>query len=102
MSSFWPSVTISRGRRLNPPQVVTVSRLRSYEKTRGSRDGRRHTGRRSEDVADERFGAGLADRALQTLSELDLRRPAEDLARQRDVWLADLGVVGGQRLVHDL
>src|SRR3954451_15041670 len=46
--------------------------------------------------------AGLLERAAQALAQLDLRLPPEDLARQRDVGLADLGVVHGGRLVHDL
>src|SRR5215218_3634695 len=43
-----------------------------------------------------------AQRALEAVIELDLRLPAEDLARAGDVGLALLGVVLGQRLVHDL
>ena len=42
------------------------------------------------------------DGLAQAVLEGDLRRPAEDLRRARDVRLAHLGVVDGQRLVHDL
>src|SRR6185312_13209994 len=40
--------------------------------------------------------------AAQPLVQLDLRLPAEDLARTRDVRLAHLRVVDRQRLVEDL
>src|SRR4051795_8447856 len=52
--------------------------------------------------ADECFGAGLLDGALQPLAQVDLRAPPQQLARQADVGLADLRVVGGQRLIDDL
>src|SRR4051794_40485570 len=52
--------------------------------------------------ADERFGAGLLDGAPQPLAQVDLRRPPQQLAREADVGLADLRIVGGQRLVDDL
>ena len=48
--------------------------------------------------ADQGVGAGLLDRPLEALAQLDLRLPAEQLARERDVGLADLRVVGRQRL----
>src|SRR5918995_6940336 len=40
--------------------------------------------------------------ASQALLEIDLGGPAEDLLRTRDVWLADLRIVHGQRLEDDL
>jgi hypothetical protein len=53
-------------------------------------------------VADEHRGARLLDRALKTLAQRHLRRPAEQLLSQRDVRPALLGIVDRQRLVHDL
>src|SRR5690242_16821497 len=38
----------------------------------------------------------------EPLLQLDLRLPAENLLRPRDVRLADLGIVDRQRLVDDL
>src|SRR5215217_5424051 len=52
--------------------------------------------------ADQARGAHGLDRALESLPEFDLGLPAEHLAGERDVRLADLRVVGGQGLVHDL
>ena len=51
---------------------------------------------------DEQLDAGLLDRALQAVAQRHLGRPAEQLARERDVGPALLGVVDGQRLVDDL
>src|SRR5690349_13042589 len=50
----------------------------------------------------ERFDPRLVDRASQPFLEIDLWLPAQDLARERDVGLALLRIVGGQRLVDDL
>src|SRR5919199_3082932 len=52
--------------------------------------------------ADQPLEPGLLDGASQPLAQLHLRFPSEDLAGQRDVGLADLRIVGGQRLVDDL
>src|SRR5450755_2172020 len=52
--------------------------------------------------ADERLWPRALDRAPQTVDQLDLRFPAEDLAGQRDVWLAHLWIIGRQRLEDDL
>src|SRR4051794_1199749 len=46
--------------------------------------------------------ARFVERPPEPLPQLDLRLPAEDLASERDVRLADLRVVGRQRLVDDL
>ena len=46
--------------------------------------------------------AGLLDRHLQPLAQLDLRFPAEQVAGAGDVGAALLGIVGGQRLEDDL
>src|SRR4051794_18307241 len=43
-----------------------------------------------------------AEHPPQAVLELDLRLPAEQLACPRDVGLAHLRIVDGQRLVHDL
>src|SRR3954470_3000630 len=56
----------------------------------------------SDACADQRLGAGLLDGALQALAEVDLRLPAQQLAREADVGLADLRIVGRQRLEDDL
>ena len=53
-------------------------------------------------TTDKELDARLLDRALQSLAQRHLGRPAEQLARERDVGLALLGVVVGQRLVDDL
>src|SRR3954452_16459337 len=52
--------------------------------------------------ADERGDAGLLDGPLEPLPKGDLGLPAQQLASERDVGLADLRVVGGERFVHDL
>src|SRR4051794_2615465 len=52
--------------------------------------------------AGERRDAGLVDRALEAVAQLDGRRPPEQVASPRDVGPALLGVVGRQRLVDDL
>src|SRR6266508_728877 len=49
-----------------------------------------------------RLPAVRREQAPQSLLELDLRLPAEDLAGARDVRLPHLGIVDRQRLVHDL
>src|SRR5215212_9216923 len=46
--------------------------------------------------------ARLLDRHAEAVGELHLGLPLEHLARERDVGLAHLGVVLGQRLEHDL
>src|SRR3954447_3456944 len=50
----------------------------------------------------ERFDSCLLDGAPQAFPEPDLGLPPEDLLGQRDVGLADLRIVRGQRLVDDL
>ena len=52
------------------------------------------TGAQERAGAGERLDAGLLDRPPQAVAQLDRRLPAEDLARERDVRLADLRVVG--------
>src|SRR6476469_327510 len=47
-------------------------------------------------------GPVRGERALESLAELDLRLPAEQPLRERDVGLALRGVVGGARLERDL
>src|SRR3954447_15724450 len=56
----------------------------------------------SDACADQRLGAGLLDGALESFAEVDLGLPAQKLAGEADVGLADLRVVGGQRLIDDL
>src|SRR4051794_20229870 len=52
--------------------------------------------------ADEPFGARQLDRAGQPLPQRDLRLPVKQRPRPRDVGLADLRIVGGQRTEDDL
>ena len=44
----------------------------------------------------------MLDRAREAVAQVDLRLPAEQVARARDVGLAHLRVVDRQRLEHDL
>src|SRR5215210_4861296 len=53
-------------------------------------------------AADQGLDAGLLDRPPQAVEQPDPGLPAQDVARPRDVGPADLRVVGGERLVHDL
>ena len=46
--------------------------------------------------------AERGDRPLETVLELDLGLPAENLLRARDVGLTHLRIVDGKRLEHDL
>ena len=62
----------------------------------------RSCGATSASSARKRLDAGLLDGALQAVAQRDLRLPAEEVACARDVGSALLGVVRGQRLVHDL
>src|SRR5215213_11723825 len=66
------------------------------------RAARRRRGRSGGGGAGEGLGAGFLQRADEPLAELDLRLPAQLLARERDVGLAHLRVVGRERLVDDL
>src|SRR3954452_8157422 len=50
----------------------------------------------------QRLYAGLLDRPAQSFAQVDLRLPAQRFSREPDVGLADLRVVGGQRLENDL
>src|SRR5947209_14230907 len=52
--------------------------------------------------ADQGGYPGLLDGPAQSLAEVHLGGPSELLAGQGDVGLADLRVVGGQRLEDDL
>src|ERR1700691_3382 len=87
------------------PQVCRCSgRVAGGNAHRYLRPGGRHAiaTRMRVGSADEHLGARRFDRALQALAQGHLRRPAEQLARQRDVRPALLGIVDGQRLEDDL
>ena len=53
-------------------------------------------------LRNDRLPSETRQHAAQAFLELDLRLPAEELARTGDVGLADLRVVDGQRLVDEL
>src|SRR5580692_11749661 len=65
-----------------------VSKLRARTRARPEEAVREAVRARS---TDEQLDAGLLDRALQPVPQRHLRRPAEQLARPRDVGLALLG-----------
>src|SRR5882724_8808536 len=77
--------------------------LKGYRTAETRRSTAPSRNRRALDArADQRFGPGLLDRAAQALAQIDLRLPAQQVAGKGDVRLADLGIVGGQRLEDDL
>src|SRR5690606_31217656 len=53
-------------------------------------------------LAEQPLATGPFDRQPQTLFQADRRLPAKQLLGTRDIGSTDLGVVGGQRLEHDL
>src|ERR1019366_4726003 len=53
-------------------------------------------------ASNQKVDPRVFDRPLQPFAKRDLRRPSEQLARERDVGLALLGIVLGQRLEDDL
>ena len=90
------------GRRRRRAAGCVPARRRSRPR-RDAPDGALRNGRRATSRgADGGLVAERLDRLPQAVLQRDLRLPAEDLLRTRDVRLPNLRVVDGERLEHDL
>src|SRR4051812_20069537 len=79
-----------------------MSRSCGVSRHRGNRADRARLPQKLATGADEDVCAGLLDGPAQTLAQADRWLPTKDLLGQGDVGPPLLGIVGRQRLEHDL